>query len=211
MRTHVVPLELVRLQGIRVVGIQDKNVKGELLVRIRHCLLIVGCRHHPPGVLPSVSNLLVPGIVETPPTIVVVAQSAYPRYITGIHGVENRVELVLCLEAQLRHWRCPASLLDATPIEVVADVEDIVRVARRRTLAHGLSDILLCHIVRPDDERAVMGREHDGPMIRRLDVGAVQHASPVADCENVVWALTVHEAHVRQPHAVEVRGVHRSL
>mmetsp|Transcript_76759 Transcript_76759/g.248594 ORF Transcript_76759/g.248594 Transcript_76759/m.248594 type:complete len:259 (+) Transcript_76759:832-1608(+) len=71
-----------------------------------------------------------------------VTQSAGPRRAPRVHAIEDGAELVLGGGAQLAHGDA-ASLLDAAPVEVVADVEHILRTLQRRPRVEGIRDQVL--------------------------------------------------------------------
>mmetsp|Transcript_36557 Transcript_36557/g.94380 ORF Transcript_36557/g.94380 Transcript_36557/m.94380 type:complete len:391 (+) Transcript_36557:984-2156(+) len=95
---------------------------------------------------------------------------------------------------------------NARPVEVVADVEEVVRVACLRPDLHLLRNALLGLVVDAVHEVALAARELLGvAVVGRLHYGALDDAAPVADDEDGVHARA-HEADVRHRDAVQVVG-----
>ena len=128
-----VQFRILRVLGIRV---DHEDVHGEAGVHEVDVLAPVCRRQSPAIALPGVGNLLVPAVVEDTASPVVVSQDAQPRLAIQarpvVDALENLVELVVCHVSQLGHWRA-TGLLDATPVEVVADVQDELWVHFGRT------------------------------------------------------------------------------
>mmetsp|Transcript_97626 Transcript_97626/g.284990 ORF Transcript_97626/g.284990 Transcript_97626/m.284990 type:complete len:313 (+) Transcript_97626:119-1057(+) len=143
LAADVVGLVDVRRVGIHRVGVEHEDLNAEVLVWELHALLEVLPGHDPAVTLPGVGDLLVPGIVELPAPVVVVAKHAQPRLPVearaGVDLLEDVVEHLLREAGHLVH-RAATILGDAPPIEVVSDVEDSLWIALRCTCPHLLRD-----------------------------------------------------------------------
>mmetsp|Transcript_21338 Transcript_21338/g.67440 ORF Transcript_21338/g.67440 Transcript_21338/m.67440 type:complete len:280 (+) Transcript_21338:369-1208(+) len=200
--------------GLRVhgVGVEHEDVGAEALVREHHALHEVLRGHDPAAALPRVGDLLVPGVVELEAAVVVVAQDAQPWLAVEARAAVDPLEDVVehALRQARHHVHGAAAVLgDAGPVEVVPDVDDVVRRAVRGVEPHLLGDLLLCNVVSASHKRPRIASGVPGP--RRAvvcRVGRHADAAPVPYDEGAVRSLGV-EARVRQGHAVEVRGVQR--
>mmetsp|Transcript_37594 Transcript_37594/g.86801 ORF Transcript_37594/g.86801 Transcript_37594/m.86801 type:complete len:300 (-) Transcript_37594:327-1226(-) len=138
--------------GIDEVGIQEEVVHIKILVGIDHGGPVIGCRQYPSVAVPGVGHLLVPTVVELETSPVVVAQHAEPRLVaeagTLIDAFEDLIELMLCRISNLVHGR-PAGLLNAPPVEVVAHVQDVLRIFERCAGFEGVGHQHLRLIVHP--------------------------------------------------------------
>eukprot|EP00438_Fugacium_kawagutii_P014556 Skav232299 [mRNA] locus=scaffold882:441077:441703:+ [translate_table: standard] len=125
---HVVVWILLRRLSIHKVGIQEVIVHVKAQICIDHGGLVVWCWHHPSVREPGVGHLLVPTVVELEASPVVIAQDAKPGLVAEssslIHTLENLIELMLGGVRDLVHG-LTAGLFNATPIEVVAHVQDV--------------------------------------------------------------------------------------
>eukprot|EP00408_Alexandrium_pacificum_P041736 CAMPEP_0171254674 /NCGR_PEP_ID=MMETSP0790-20130122/52357_1 /TAXON_ID=2925 /ORGANISM="Alexandrium catenella, Strain OF101" /LENGTH=292 /DNA_ID=CAMNT_0011722571 /DNA_START=83 /DNA_END=958 /DNA_ORIENTATION=- len=127
---------LIRRLCIHGVAVKHENVNTEALVGEVHVLAKVQRRHDPSALAgPRVGDLLVPSVAEHPPTVVVVPEHAEPRLAiqawTVVDLLEDVVEQLLGDGRYLVH-RAPAHLWDASPVEVVPNVQDQRGVAVRR-------------------------------------------------------------------------------
>mmetsp|Transcript_2564 Transcript_2564/g.5190 ORF Transcript_2564/g.5190 Transcript_2564/m.5190 type:complete len:503 (+) Transcript_2564:3-1511(+) len=135
----------VLIQWLRVhdVGVDREDVHAEMLIRVVHLHAVVGGGHDPAVAVPRVGNLLIPAVVEHAAAPVVVAEDADPGHaikaLPVVDILEDLVELVLGLVGQGAHG-VAAVLLDASPVEVVADVQDELWVELRRVLLELLCD-----------------------------------------------------------------------
>ena len=82
--------------SIHGIAVDGEDVNGEAGVLDSHA--VVWCWHDPSVAGPSVRNLLVPAVVELPPSPVVVAQDADPGLVaeagTLVDALEDGVELM---------------------------------------------------------------------------------------------------------------------
>mmetsp|Transcript_95284 Transcript_95284/g.308618 ORF Transcript_95284/g.308618 Transcript_95284/m.308618 type:complete len:518 (+) Transcript_95284:868-2421(+) len=163
--------------------------------------------------LPRVCDGLVPAARERKATVVVVPQHAQPLHPikagSAVNFLEDRAPLTgpRALRPQPRTTQC----LHAAPIEVVADIENVVGTTRRSSGGHLPRHPQLRRVVDPHDEGPLLLREEVAPVVRgfrRLPL-LVHDAAPIADDEHVVWALRSVQAHRRQLQAVVVRRLHR--
>mmetsp|Transcript_77170 Transcript_77170/g.233938 ORF Transcript_77170/g.233938 Transcript_77170/m.233938 type:complete len:272 (-) Transcript_77170:63-878(-) len=202
----------VRLEGIEDIGVHEEVIDGK--VRVPRSRLPVQRGRQPPalppGVLePGVRDGLVPAVGHHEAAEVVVAEDAEPLLAVepgaGVDVLEDALPLARSIGAPVEGRA--ALDLNASPVEVVAHVEDVLWLAYRRPLDHLLGDILLRHVVSANNKLPVMGRKHLGAVVRRLrrHAGVGGDAAPVADEEDVVRAGP-HEAHGVQRDAVEVGG-----
>ena len=117
----------LRVLSVLGVGVHHVDVHGEARVRKVHVLAPVGSGQPPAVAVPGVGDLLVPAVVEDAASPVVVAQDAQPWLAIQpravVHPLEDLIELVVRHKSDLVHGRA-AGLLDAAPVEVVADVQD---------------------------------------------------------------------------------------
>mmetsp|Transcript_44155 Transcript_44155/g.113633 ORF Transcript_44155/g.113633 Transcript_44155/m.113633 type:complete len:250 (+) Transcript_44155:341-1090(+) len=115
------------LLGIVEIGVGHEEVDGEALIHVLDTRHVIRRRHHPTVADPSVGDLLIPAVVELAAAPIMVAEDAEPRLAIEaralVHLLVDLVELVVRCEGNLAHRRA-ASLFNATPIEVVADIED---------------------------------------------------------------------------------------
>ena len=152
---HVVVGVLLRWHCIDEVGVQEVIVHVKVQVSIDDGGLVVGCRHDPSVAGPSVGDLLIPAVVKLEASPVMVSQHAEPRLVgetsSLVDALEDLVKLVLGREGDLIHG-ASARLLDAAPVEVVADVEDVLRIHKCSTGLEGVGNQLLrlvvhaCHV-----------------------------------------------------------------
>ena len=88
-----------------------------------------------------------PHLVELESSQIVVAEDTQPGLSIQARSIvdvlENHLELGLGLGMDLAHWMA-TFCLDATPIEIVADIQHKVRIAFRRSLLHLRRDQRLC-------------------------------------------------------------------
>mmetsp|Transcript_91642 Transcript_91642/g.285094 ORF Transcript_91642/g.285094 Transcript_91642/m.285094 type:complete len:253 (-) Transcript_91642:455-1213(-) len=150
--TNVVRRPLAEGQGVPDIRVHEIIVHGEVLIlhshgpiqRRRYPTSGVGLR-----LAPRVADRLRPGHVESPATPVVVPQHAQPHLaieaLAGVDVLEDLLELVHVVAlvhrgaspgVHLREVPPGAVVLDPAPVEVVADVQDVVRLARGRLGAH---------------------------------------------------------------------------
>mmetsp|Transcript_53757 Transcript_53757/g.86896 ORF Transcript_53757/g.86896 Transcript_53757/m.86896 type:complete len:304 (+) Transcript_53757:613-1524(+) len=111
------------------VGVDHEVVHAEVLIGILDMLTPVYGRHHPPLAGPSVRDLLVPAIGIKTASPVVVAKHAEPGFVAKVRavidGFEDLVELVLCRRMDFLHVGA-TFCLDASPIEVISNVQDVL-------------------------------------------------------------------------------------
>mmetsp|Transcript_100610 Transcript_100610/g.267428 ORF Transcript_100610/g.267428 Transcript_100610/m.267428 type:complete len:444 (-) Transcript_100610:199-1530(-) len=123
-----------RLLGVDKVGVKHDIVHREVQVGVLNALAPVRCRQPPARAGPGVSNLLVPAVVENTAAPIMIAKHTQPRLVaqasTLVDPLEDLVELVVSRVGDLAHGRA-AVLLNAAPVEVVPDVEDVRRVLLR--------------------------------------------------------------------------------
>mmetsp|Transcript_80108 Transcript_80108/g.141366 ORF Transcript_80108/g.141366 Transcript_80108/m.141366 type:complete len:231 (-) Transcript_80108:37-729(-) len=121
------------------VAVNHEKLCREAEVRVLHVLHPVQARHSPSIAGPGVGNLLVPTLVELESSPVVVAEHAEPWHavdaLTFVNALEDIVELQAGHVSNLVHGAATVCV-DATPVEVVADVEDEVRVLVSCTFVH---------------------------------------------------------------------------
>mmetsp|Transcript_58825 Transcript_58825/g.154942 ORF Transcript_58825/g.154942 Transcript_58825/m.154942 type:complete len:333 (-) Transcript_58825:79-1077(-) len=125
------------------VGVEHEEVDAEALVGVVDLRAVVRRGHDPAVALPGVGDLLIPAIVEDAAAPVVVAEDAEPRHVVeagpAVDALVDLVELVLGLVGHRAHG-VAAVLLDASPVEVVTDVQDVLGVEKRRVLLELLRD-----------------------------------------------------------------------
>mmetsp|Transcript_149069 Transcript_149069/g.211828 ORF Transcript_149069/g.211828 Transcript_149069/m.211828 type:complete len:409 (-) Transcript_149069:601-1827(-) len=113
--------------AILVVGVQNVDVHPEVPYLEIHLEGVVRRRQDPTVALPRVGKLLIPAVVEAATSPVVVAQAADPWNAvdsrTIVNALEDLVELVRRGVRELVH-RVSASLLDTSPVEVVAHIQN---------------------------------------------------------------------------------------
>mmetsp|Transcript_58824 Transcript_58824/g.154938 ORF Transcript_58824/g.154938 Transcript_58824/m.154938 type:complete len:351 (-) Transcript_58824:172-1224(-) len=176
---HVVLRVLLRVLGVHHVGVGEEDVHVEALVGVRDVLAPVGRRHDPPVARPGVRDLLVPAVVEDAAAPVVVAEHAQPLLAAEagplVHALEDLVELVLGRGRDLAHVGA-ARLLDAAPIEVVPDVQDVLGVLQGGAGLESICNELLRPRVDVGHEAATGGalRPPSVEALHELIVGAQQ-------------------------------------
>mmetsp|Transcript_86367 Transcript_86367/g.220020 ORF Transcript_86367/g.220020 Transcript_86367/m.220020 type:complete len:379 (+) Transcript_86367:374-1510(+) len=144
---------------LRVVDVRvdHEDVGREQFRRVLHAHHVVRGRHDPAVAGPSVRNLLIPTVVKTTATPIVVAQNAQPRLAlearARVDALKDLVELVMSREGDLIHGGA-ASLLDAAPVEIVADVQEVLRLIDLGALLHRLRHQLLGLVVHAGHEAA---------------------------------------------------------
>mmetsp|Transcript_54165 Transcript_54165/g.75073 ORF Transcript_54165/g.75073 Transcript_54165/m.75073 type:complete len:271 (+) Transcript_54165:207-1019(+) len=134
--------------GVHGVGVQHEDLNGEL--RILHPLHEVLAWHDPAVAGPSVGDLLVPGLVELEASIVVVPQDTEPGLSIHpgamINILEDLTELVRRNGVDFMHRRSAVGV-DASPVEIVANVDEEVWIAICRKLPHRICDVHLRSVV----------------------------------------------------------------
>mmetsp|Transcript_19186 Transcript_19186/g.48326 ORF Transcript_19186/g.48326 Transcript_19186/m.48326 type:complete len:244 (+) Transcript_19186:913-1644(+) len=152
---------------------------------------------------PSVADGLVPTSSEVIASVVMVPKHPQPRHAIQPSPLVDAFEYVLPLSRVVSNTVCrrPTLGIDATPIEVVTHIDDVVRVADCCPPLHLSSHTLLCHVVNARDKLPVVGRELHRPVIRRP--WRISDATPIADDENVVRTVRL-DARVLQGDTVEV-------
>mmetsp|Transcript_37238 Transcript_37238/g.107529 ORF Transcript_37238/g.107529 Transcript_37238/m.107529 type:complete len:387 (+) Transcript_37238:197-1357(+) len=201
-RTDVVVL-VVAARGVEHVRVDEPIVDGK--ARVAHGRPPELRRRHPTSCArsarrPCVADRLVPAGLEEEATVVVVAQDAQPDLAVDAWPRVDLLEDEPPLAGAVPHapWRSAALHLDTSPVEVIADIEDVVGLVLRGSLAHLLRDAMLGDVVGAGDEVTLAFS-----IIRRPREGA--SAAPVAYDEDVVGPVRG-DADVRHGHAVELRG-----
>mmetsp|Transcript_30227 Transcript_30227/g.64313 ORF Transcript_30227/g.64313 Transcript_30227/m.64313 type:complete len:285 (-) Transcript_30227:627-1481(-) len=195
--------------GMHVRGVEDVGVQKEIINREtrianrRHPEL----RRHDPSTSrpPGVADELVPALVKEETAIVVVPQNSQPRLTVQPVAFVDVLEVPLELSGRNDLVsRYAASSVDAAPVEVVADVQDVVRAPMLCPNLHLARDSLLGLLIGVLD--ALLLR----PLHRRLGSVLAHEAAPVTDDVDTMRSLCA-EAGVWQVDAVEVCGEERWL
>mmetsp|Transcript_1617 Transcript_1617/g.4833 ORF Transcript_1617/g.4833 Transcript_1617/m.4833 type:complete len:1176 (-) Transcript_1617:46-3573(-) len=146
LRVVLGPADVVLRVLLRVKRVHEVGVKHEVVHReggVHDLQAVVRRGHHPPRAGPGVRNLLVPAVDELAAAPVMVAQDAEPGLAvepgTVVDALVNGVELMPGGRVDEIHG-ATAILLDPTPVEVVADIEDVLGVlesgSRPKLLGH---------------------------------------------------------------------------
>mmetsp|Transcript_43616 Transcript_43616/g.60589 ORF Transcript_43616/g.60589 Transcript_43616/m.60589 type:complete len:203 (-) Transcript_43616:535-1143(-) len=140
---HVVARVLLRWHCIDKVGVKEVIVHVKVQVLVDDGGLVVRRRENPAITKPGVGQLLVPTIVELEATPVMVSKNAEPRLLAEswplVNALEDLVELMLRGIGNLIHGSS-ASLLDAAPVKIISNIEDILRIHERCSLLERLCD-----------------------------------------------------------------------
>mmetsp|Transcript_11153 Transcript_11153/g.21579 ORF Transcript_11153/g.21579 Transcript_11153/m.21579 type:complete len:239 (+) Transcript_11153:421-1137(+) len=180
---------------------------------------VVLCRGHPTTCAwmvlgPCVADGLVPSMGKGKTTIIVVAQNPKPLLSVKTFEGINTFVYSLPLPRMVCHPRHGCSTLDkdATPVEVVAHVQHIVRRCYAAPDLHLLCDLLLCTIISTFDERPVVGWHVLRPTVRRhwLSGRIVEDTTPITNNKNMMWTRAF-EACLRQGNPVEFCAMLRRL
>ena len=138
---HVVFWVLLGGLGIHGIAVDGEDIDGEARILDSHA--VVWCRHDPSVAGPGVGNLLVPAVVELPASPVVVAKDADPGLVAEatalVDTLEDGIELMARGRGNAVHGGA-AVLLDTSPVEVVPDVQDKVRVHQAGTRPEGIGN-----------------------------------------------------------------------
>mmetsp|Transcript_11807 Transcript_11807/g.25602 ORF Transcript_11807/g.25602 Transcript_11807/m.25602 type:complete len:420 (+) Transcript_11807:648-1907(+) len=188
-----------------VVRVQEEVVHREAW--ISDDLPPVLCRKDPTiSDAPCVGDKLIPSSVEAVATVVVISEDTQPRF--PLQTSSDVDVLVRPLELTSRNdlvGRCDATLqVDATPIKVVSDVEEVVRSPMLGSDAHLGRDPQLSHVVDAVHELSLVA------LVRRHRSTGTQNPSPIADDLDIV-RTRLPEADIRQVDAIVVRGQSWSL
>mmetsp|Transcript_30724 Transcript_30724/g.43007 ORF Transcript_30724/g.43007 Transcript_30724/m.43007 type:complete len:259 (-) Transcript_30724:323-1099(-) len=139
---HVVFRISARILGIHSIAVMHDDIHIKAKIRIRDMLAPIRSRHSPPVGGPSVCNLLIPSVVELTASPVVVAQDTEPWLVaqasTLVDAFKDVVELMSCCSRDLAHRSASTVNFNATPVKVVAHVQDIIGILHRRTSFEGV-------------------------------------------------------------------------
>mmetsp|Transcript_40092 Transcript_40092/g.85938 ORF Transcript_40092/g.85938 Transcript_40092/m.85938 type:complete len:382 (-) Transcript_40092:708-1853(-) len=170
--TDVVIRIFVIGMGILEVGVEEPEIDGEHLCGVLHSGAPIGCRHDPSRAGPGVGDLLIPAVVEDTAAPVVISQHGKPRLavqaLAAVNTFEDLIELMVCGEGDRVHGGS-AVLLDASPVEVVADIEDVLGVADASSVLHGLGHQELRLVVDALDVAAAIGALRASLVLEALD------------------------------------------
>mmetsp|Transcript_35700 Transcript_35700/g.66492 ORF Transcript_35700/g.66492 Transcript_35700/m.66492 type:complete len:308 (+) Transcript_35700:260-1183(+) len=126
---HVVVWVLFWRHGVDEIRVKEVivDIKAQVLVDDR--CLVVRRGQHPTVAEPGIGQLLVPTIVELEASPVMVSEDTEPWLLTEtrslVHSLKDLIELVLGGIRDLIHRRA-TRFLDATPVKVVPNVEDVL-------------------------------------------------------------------------------------
>mmetsp|Transcript_70786 Transcript_70786/g.207662 ORF Transcript_70786/g.207662 Transcript_70786/m.207662 type:complete len:683 (+) Transcript_70786:137-2185(+) len=199
----------LRRPGVKVVGVHEEVLHREVLV-VGLGLPVLRGRQPAAALAPRVGDGLVPAPVEHPAAVVVVPEDAEPglpgQALPGVDLLPAPLELGRGRRRD--RVRGKATLPnDAAPVEVVADVQDVVRARLPRPELHLPGDALLRLVVDPVDEVALAAGELLGvSVVCGRDPVFVDDAAPVADDEDGVAAVAAVEAGGGDGDAVQVVG-----
>mmetsp|Transcript_22958 Transcript_22958/g.34243 ORF Transcript_22958/g.34243 Transcript_22958/m.34243 type:complete len:227 (+) Transcript_22958:669-1349(+) len=139
--TDVVIRIFVIGMGILEVGVEEPHVNRKTLRGVLCSGPPKGSRHDPTRACPSVGDLLIPTVVEDAPTPIVIAQHGQPwlaiQPFAVVDAFKDLVELVMGCEGNGVHGST-AGLFDATPVEVITDIKDELRIFDVSPFLHGL-------------------------------------------------------------------------
>mmetsp|Transcript_41255 Transcript_41255/g.105056 ORF Transcript_41255/g.105056 Transcript_41255/m.105056 type:complete len:332 (-) Transcript_41255:70-1065(-) len=206
--TDIVAGGLVWWKCLEHIGIHEKVLHAE--VRVVDPLHVVQRGCHPPIRAPRVADVLLPLGSEHVAAPIVVAKYTQPSLTiqpgAPIHILKDGLELT-----------CPTPLergmttlsIDASPIEVVPHVQDVVWLMLDGSFSHLLGDLQLGSVVDADDELPVKHGEQLRPLVGRdrRHMRPVHDSSPVANHEHIVFFGVVHKADICQPHAVIIQSL----
>mmetsp|Transcript_71639 Transcript_71639/g.180801 ORF Transcript_71639/g.180801 Transcript_71639/m.180801 type:complete len:389 (+) Transcript_71639:829-1995(+) len=180
---HVVLRLCARVHRVVRVGVDEEVLREK--VGVLHLLAVVPRWHDPIVVDERVADLLRPAHVELPAAIVVVPQSAQPRFVCQlpIDPLPTRREVRLSL-APSRIRRHVAIHLDPAIIEIVPDIEDVLGISPSCTTLHRVGHAVLCVVV-----YACLGA--------RGDMTCLQGGAPIANGKDVgLIPFVVDDLHV---------------
>mmetsp|Transcript_3266 Transcript_3266/g.7852 ORF Transcript_3266/g.7852 Transcript_3266/m.7852 type:complete len:290 (-) Transcript_3266:87-956(-) len=168
----------------RIVRSESIGVCDEVLYNVTivlHLLMVVLGRHDPVVVDEGVSDLLRPALHERKPAVVVVAQRGKP-WLVGeptVHRAPTGLE-VPSGHSPCARWLGIATLSDTLPIEVVANIQNVLRALVPGQALHGSRNLPLC-----------IGNVTPG--LPPCCLVARQKRTPIANCEHmgvVIFGVT---------------------
>mmetsp|Transcript_59297 Transcript_59297/g.150159 ORF Transcript_59297/g.150159 Transcript_59297/m.150159 type:complete len:423 (+) Transcript_59297:50-1318(+) len=173
-------------------------------------------RCHPAAAwAPRVADGLVPRAVEQVAAIVVVSKYTQPRFAVQSRPFVDLLEvghpLLGRMRLCLRHW-LPAAIVNACPVEVVANVEDVVWITDLGSRGHLSSDLLLRAVVDAHNELTCVSRKLVRPPMVSWPRNPILclDAAPVSndkDRGQPVGIAAMAEASIRHVQPIVVGGV----